>query len=192
MPPHPGRTTIKLDKGAETVTDIDSKTRSANGAAPTSRRVNRWAGRIRAFVTAVGFGNLLVAVVAGVVGASLVTEPENGGGVAAAIAVQAVTLPVLLARVAPAWAAGAQAAGVLLNEVAIGPMVRCGVIFPVMFVIVYQLGAADPEKHRMSRWLGIGACVATTAMELAFDPVLDSSSAIFVASLGLGFYCGAW
>jgi len=171
------------------VTDIDSNTRSANGAAPTSRRVNRWAGRIRAFVTAVGVGNLLVAVVAGVVGASLVTEPENGGGVAAAIAVQAVTLPVLLARVAPAWAAGAQAAGVLLNEVAIGPMVRCGVIFPVMFVIVYQLGAADPEKHRMSRWLGIGACVATTAMELAFDPVLDSSSAIFVASLGLGFYC---
>jgi len=133
-------------------------------------------------------GNLLVATVAGVVGASLVTEPENGGGVVAAIVVQAVTLPVLLARVAPAWAAGAQAAGVLLNEVAIGPMIRCGVTFPVMFVIVYQLGAADPAKHRIGRWLGIGACVATTAMELAFDPVLDSSSAIFVASLGLGFY----
>jgi hypothetical protein len=139
-----------LDKGAQTVTDIDSNTRSANAAAPTSRRPNRGAGRIRAFVTAVGLGNLLVAIVAGVVGASLVTEPENGGGIAAAIAVQAVTLPVLLARRAPAWAAGAQAAGALLNEVAIGPMIRCGVIFPVMFVDRLPTGRRGPHEasHR--------------------------------------------
>ena len=169
------------------MTDIDSNV--ANAAAPTRPQPNRWAGQIWAFVTAVGIGNLLFAVVAGVVGAWLVTEPDNGGGVAAAVLVQAVTLPVLLARVAPAWAAGALAAGALLNEVVIGPMIRCGVIFPVMFVIVYQLGAADPAKHRIGRWLGIGACVATSAMELAWDPVLDSSSAVFVASLGVGFYC---
>ncbi len=154
------------------MTDIDWNARSANAAAATPPRPNRWAGRIRAFVTAVGIGNLLFAIVAGVVGAWLATEPENGGGVAAAIVVLAVTLPVLLARVAPAWAAGALAAGALLNEVVIGPMVRCGVIFPVMFVIVYQLGAADPTKHRIGRWLGIGACVAASAMELAFDSVL--------------------
>jgi len=178
-----------LDKGVQTVTNIDWNARSANAAAATPPRPNRWTGRIRAFVAAVGIGNLLFAIVAGVVGALLVTEPDNGGGVAAAIVVQAVTLPVLLARRAPAWAAGALAAGALLNEVVIGPMVRCGVIFPVMFVIAYQLGAADPAKHRIGRWLGIGACVATSAMELAWDPVLDSSSAIFVASLGAGFYC---
>ena len=124
------------------MTDIDSNV--ANAAALTRPQPNRWAGQIWAFVTAVGIGNLLFAVVAGVVGAWLVTEPDNGGGVAAAVLVQAVTLPVLLARVAPAWAAGALAAGALLNEVVIGPMIRCGVIFPVMFVIVYQLGAADP------------------------------------------------
>ena len=78
------------------------------------------------------------------------TDQTNGGGVAAAVLVQFVTIPVLLAKVAPVWAAGALAAGVLLNEIVIGPMIRCGVVFPVMLVIVYQLGAADPGEtsHR--------------------------------------------
>ena len=149
----------------------------------------RWTGRFWAFVTAVGIGSLLFAIVAGVAGAVIVTEQFNGGGLAAAVLVQAVTLPVLLARIEPVWAACALAVGAVLNEVVIGPMVRCAVIFPVMLVIVYQLGAADPVKYRNVRWLGIGACVATTAMELAWDPALDGSSGIFVASLGVGFYC---
>jgi len=128
--------------------------------------------------------------VAGVAAVVAVTDPASGGGVAAAaVLVPFVTIPVLLAKVAPVWAAGALAAGVLLNEIIIGPMIRCGVVFPVMLVIVYQLGAADPGKHRIGRWLGIGACVATTAMELAWDPALDSSAAVFVGSLGVGFFC---
>ena len=67
------------------MTDIDSNV--ANAAAPTRPQPNRWAGQIWAFVTAVGIGNLLFAMVAGVVGAWLVTEPDNGGGVAAAVLV---------------------------------------------------------------------------------------------------------
>ena len=126
----------------------------------------------------------------GVAAVVSVTDEYNGGGVAAAVVlVPFVTIPVLLAKVAPVWAACALAAGVLLNEIIIGPMIRCGVVFPVMLVIVYQLGAADPGKHRIGRWLGIGACVATTAMELAWDPALDSSAAVFVGSLGVGFFC---
>jgi len=168
------------------VTDIDPNvTKAANPPGPADR-----AGRAWAFVTAVGIGNLLFAIVVGLAAVVSVTEEYNGGGVAAAVLlVPFVTIPVLLAKVAPVWAAFALAAGALLNEIVIGPMIRCGVIFPVMLVIVYQLGAADPGKHRINQWLGIGACVATTAMELAWDPALDSSAAIFVGSLGVGFFC---
>ena len=166
------------------MTDIDPNVANAGGTVPT-----RWTGRFWAFVTAVGIGNLLFAIVAGVAGAVVVTEPVNGGGVAAAVLVPGRHPAGAAGQIAPVWAACALAVGALLNEVVIGPMIRCGVIFPVMLVIVYQLGAADPVKYRIGRWLGIGACVATTAMELAWDPALDSSSGIFVASLGVGFYC---
>jgi hypothetical protein len=166
------------------VTDIDPNVaKAANKPEPADR-----AGRAWAFVTAVGIGNLLFAIVVGLAAVVSVTEEYNGGGVAAAVLlVPFVTIPVLLAKVAPVWAALALATGALLNEIVIGPMIRCGVIFPVMLVIVYQIGAADPGKHRTTQWLGIGACVATTAMELAWDPALDSSAAIFVGSLGVGF-----
>ncbi len=159
----------------------------ANGPAPTLPA--RRPGRIRSLVTTVGLANVLFAIVAGASAVLLVNDQKDAGALAAAVLVPFVAIPVLLARLAPVWAAVALAAGVLLNEAAIGPMVRCGVVFPVMLVIVYQLGAADPVKNRIGRWLGLAACVATTALELAWDPALDSSSAIFVASLGVGFYC---
>jgi signal transduction histidine kinase len=157
-------------------------------AVPAPAATNSRFADISGFVNTVGIGNLLLAIVFGIAAVVLVNDPANGGGVAAAVLAQALTLPILLAKVAPALAAGALTAGVLLNEILIGPMIRCGVVFPVMLVIVYQLGATDSGKHRSLKWLGLAACIATTAMELAWDPALDASSGLFIASLGLGFY----
>jgi len=108
--------------------------------------------------------------------------------VAAAIGSLAISVPVFFAGRAPARAAGAQAAGLLLNEILFGPMIRCGYAFPALLVIVFALGSADSVRHGSSRWLGLGACVATAAMMALWDPALDSSAAIFIAGLFVGFF----
>ena len=119
----------------------------------------------------------------------LVTDPQNGGELAAAILDQAVVLPVLLAKVAPVWAAVALAAGALLNEVAFGPMVRCGVVLPVMFVICLPTGRRGPGQtsprpmgrhRRLRRDGGDGT---------GLGPRLDRSAAILSVASAVGFYC---
>jgi signal transduction histidine kinase len=96
---------------------------------------------------------------------------------------------VLFARRWPAGAAMALAAGALLNEIVIGPMVRCGVMLPVLFLIAFQFGAVGPTLRRSMLALGVTAWVGVAAMELAWDPVLDSSAAVIIAALGGGFFC---
>ena len=82
-------------------------------AVPAPAATNSRFADISGFVNTVGIGNLLLAIVFGIAAVVLVNDPANGGGVAAAVLAQALTLPILLAKVAPALAAGALTTGVL-------------------------------------------------------------------------------
>ncbi len=149
--------------------------------------VPRPPSRTRALISEIGPGHLIAAVVLGLLGALLVSG--QGSNVAmAAILIQLTTLPVLLARIAPALAAGSLAMGVLVNEMIVGPMVRCGVVLPVLFAITYQLGAQAATTRRLPQLLGLSGCGAVALMELAWDPVLDRSAALIIVSLGTGLY----
>jgi len=143
--------------------------------------------RGRALISRIGIGYLVAAVVLGALGVMLVHD-QDGGGILAAVLIQATTLPVLLAKIAPASAAWFLAGGVLLNEAVIGSAVRCGVVLPVLFVIVYQLGSSMSPARRLQHVVGLVGCCAIALMELVWDPALDRSAALFIGSLGVGFY----
>ena len=142
---------------------------------------------VRALISTIGLGYLIAAVVLGVLGVVLINEQPDASALAAVL-IQAITLPVLLAKFAPQLASGLLAFGVLLNEVVLGPMIRCGVVLPVLFVIVYQLGSSAATSRPLRHWLAVAGCLAVAGMELAWDPVLDSSAALIIGSLGTGFY----
>lgn len=163
----------------------DATERATAAARPALRPRPR--ARARAVISAIGSGYVIAAVVLGALGVLLVSD-QPGNGVLAAVLIQATTLPVLLARFAPALAAGSLAVGVLLNEILVGPMVRCGVVLPVLFMIVYQLGWSAASTRPLSRWLGLAGCGGVALMELAWDPVLDRAAALLIGSLGIGFY----
>lgn len=143
--------------------------------------------RTRALISDIGPGYLVAAVVLGVFGVLLAGE-QDGSVTVAAILMQLTSLPVLLARVAPALAAGSLACGVLINEIVVGPMVRCGVVLPVLFAITYQLGAQFGTARRLQQWVGLAGCSAVALMELAWDPVLDRSAGLFIGSFGVAVY----
>ena len=145
--------------------------------------------RLRAVVGFFGLPCILFAAVLGAAGVLLAADPGNGGSVAAVLMIQTLTVPALFARRWPAWAAIALAIGALLNEIVIGPMVRCGVVLPVLFLIAYQFGSSGPALRRPMLVFGVTAWVGVAAMELAWDPVLDSSAAVIIAALGGGFFC---
>ena len=145
--------------------------------------------RLRRVVGLFGLPCIVFAAVLGVGGALLATDPINGGTVGAVLMSLTLTLPALFARRWPAWAAIALAAGALLNEVVIGPMVRCGVVLPVLFLIAFQFGSIGPTLRRPILVSGLAAWIGVAAMELAWDPVLDSSAAVIIAALGGGFFC---
>jgi len=88
-------------------------------------RLWRPAGRLRA----VGWDDIALAAVLrlwaiGLVSGVFVAKPHNG--VAAAIVVLAMTIPVAWERRAPLAAAAAVAVGAALKELLIEPMLRCG------------------------------------------------------------------
>jgi signal transduction histidine kinase len=134
-----------------------------------------------------GVGFVVAAVILGVLGVLLVSD-QPGGDVLAAVLIQTTTLPVLLARIAPPLAAWTLAGGVLLNEIVLGPQVRCGVVLPVLFVIVYQLGSSAATARRLHYRLGLVGCAAVAVMELVWDPALDWSAPLIIGILGIGFY----
>ena len=93
------------------------------------------------------------------------------GGVAAAVAVLAMTLPVAWERRAPAAAAAAVAAGAALNELLIGPMVRCGPGLPAVLAIAFFAGTRlDGRKLAIA----VTFCLGAVTTQAFFDPNLGA------------------
>jgi signal transduction histidine kinase len=123
----------------------------------------------------VGWGDIALAAILslwaiGLTSGVFVTRPHSG--VAAAIVVLAMTIPVAWERRNPLAAAAAVAVGAALNELLIGPMVRCGPGLPAVFVIAF-FAATRLDR----RWLVAAAalCLAAVTLQSFYDPNLGAS-----------------
>jgi len=107
-----------------------------------------------------------VCLVSGVIGTGYAQ-----GGASAAAAVLTMTLPVAWERRAPAAAAVAVALGAVLNELLIGPMVRCGAALPAVLAIAFFAGT-----RLAGRRLAVAAasCLGAVTVQAFFDPRLGA------------------
>jgi signal transduction histidine kinase len=134
-----------------------------------------WLWRPAWRVRDVGWGDIALAALLsawaiGLVSDAIVTKPH--GGIAAAIVVLAMTVPVAWERRNPLAAAAAVAVGAGLNELLIGPMVRCGPGLPAVFVIAF-FAATRLESRRLL--VAEALCLAAVIQQSFFDPNLGPS-----------------
>jgi len=121
----------------------------------------------------IGWGDLVFAALLSawvIILCGVKTAPHAGA--AAAIVALAMTLPVVWERRAPLAAAAAVAAGAALNELLIGPMVRCGPGLPAVFVIAFFAGTRlDPRRLAAAA----ACCLAAVAVQAFYDPNLGAA-----------------
>jgi hypothetical protein len=123
----------------------------------------------------VGWGDVALAAILsvwaiGLVSGVVVAKPHSG--VAAAIVVLAMTIPVAWERRNPLAAAAAVAVGAALNELLIGPMVRCGPGLPAVFVIAF-FAATRLDRRRLVAAAAL--CLAAVSLQSFYDPNLGAS-----------------
>jgi signal transduction histidine kinase len=123
----------------------------------------------------IGWGDIALAAVlslwaVGLTSRLFVTRPHSG--VAAAIVVLAMTIPVAWERRNPLAAAAAVAIGAALNELLIGPMVRCGPGLPAVFVIAFF---AATRLDRRGLVAAAALCLAAVTLQSFYDPNLGAS-----------------
>jgi signal transduction histidine kinase len=134
-----------------------------------------WLWRPALRLREVGWGDIALAAILSVWAIGLtsgVVKTAPHSGVAAAILVLAMTIPVAWERRAPLAAAAAVAVGAALNELLIGPMVRCGPGLPAVFVIAF-FAATRLDRRRL---VVAGAlCLAAVVLQSFYDPNLGAS-----------------
>ena len=121
----------------------------------------------------------VVAVSAGVVQ----TRPHVSAGAAAGVL--AMTLPVAWRRPRPLTAAGVLAAAAVLNGIVFGPLARCGVALPAIFLVAYAVGARC-DRNRSA--LGLLICAGAVVAEGLYDPRIEASGLSFVLPLLAAFF----
>lgn len=123
----------------------------------------------------IGWGDIALAAILSLWAIGLVSgtfTSQRHSGVAASIVVLAMTVPVVWERRAPLAAAAAVAVGAALNELLIGPMVRCGPGLPAVFVIAY-FAATRLDWRRLI--IAAAFCLAAVALQSFYDPNLGAS-----------------
>jgi signal transduction histidine kinase len=123
----------------------------------------------------IGWGDIALAALLslwaiGLVSGVVKTAPHSGA--AAAILVLAMTVPVAWERRAPLAAAAAVAIGAALNELLIGPMVRCGPGLPAVFVIAF-FAATRLDRRRLV--IAVALCLGAVTLQAFYDPNLGPS-----------------
>jgi signal transduction histidine kinase len=129
----------------------------------------------------IGWGDVALAALLslwaiGIVSRVFQTQPHSG--VAASIAVLAMTIPVAWERRAPLGAAVAVAVGAALNELLIGPMIRCGPGLPAVFVIAY-FAATRLDWRRLL--VATAFCLAAVSLQSYYDPALGGVGFLIAA-----------
>ncbi len=123
----------------------------------------------------IGWGDVLLAGILSLYAIALVTgvikTGHPHGGVIAAVAVLAMTLPVAFERRAPGAAGAAVAVGAAANGLLIGPMVRCGPALPAVLAIAFFAGTRL-DGRRLA--LAAAFCLGAVTTQAFFDPNLGA------------------
>jgi len=134
----------------------------------------------------IGVVNLLLTLVLAVAAVRLANIDVNPGGVITSILLVATVLPLLAVRPAPGLAALAVAVVVLVVQLVVGPLVTCGVVVPVTWVMWFRLGAR--RLRRRQQVTVVAGLLAATVVEGRLDPVLGGGldDEVFLAAVAVG------
>ncbi len=108
-------------------------------------------------------------------------------GVAALLGVFAMIIPVAWRRRAPLAAAAGLAAAALLNGLIFGPLVRCGPVLPVIFLLAFTAGA---RYGRAKAAAGLLVCCVAAVAEGLYDPQIEGQGLLFVVPIVVVFFAG--
>jgi hypothetical protein len=127
---------------------------------------------------------LSAAPIAVATGALSLSHGQRHPGVAACLAVIALTLPVAWRRPWPLTAAAVMAIGAVVNGLAFGNIVRCGVALPAVYLVAFAI-AARVSRPRVA--VGLALCAADVVVEGSYDPQIGWSGIPFVLVLLVAF-----
>jgi hypothetical protein len=140
---------------------------------------HRWDLSVPDVVIGVALSAIPVAVAAG----TLHIE-KHYPGVAACLGVIGLTLPVAWRRPLPLTAAAVMAAAAVVNVLAFGPLIRCGVALPAVYIVAFGIAARVGWPRAA---VGLALCAADVAAEGYYDPQIGWSGLAFVLPLLLAF-----
>ena len=122
-----------------------------------------------------GFLSLYIALItSGLLPASMTANP--GARPVAALAALAMTVPVAWERRAPLAAAAAVALGAVLNEYAVGPMVRCGPALVAVLAIAFFAGTRLTARRLVAAAV---LCAGSVTVQSVYDPHLQPGFVFF-------------
>jgi hypothetical protein len=104
-----------------------------------------------------------------------VQDPEVNASVLAVPVFLLITVPVAWRRSAPIAALVAVFAALLLHIALFGSVVRCGVMFPLIFLLAFAAGAVLERREAL---LGLGLALAITATMVVADAADDIVSGL--------------
>jgi signal transduction histidine kinase len=123
----------------------------------------------------IGWGDIALAAVLTVWAVLLVSGlwpgTRNQGGVFAAVAVLAMTVPVAWERRAPLAAAAVLAVGALGNELLAGHLVRCGPGLPAVLLVAFFAATRLDVRGLV---VAEACCLASIALQAFYDPQLGA------------------
>lgn len=132
----------------------------------------------------IGRRDVAIAAVLSLLGLVLMYQDANNHKIDASYLAMpvfpAVTIPVLWRRAAPLAALAAVLVSLAVHIALFGTVTRCGVAFPVIFVLIFAAGARlEPHRALIALALGIGAIAV---MASADSQVNERHAAPFACS----------
>jgi hypothetical protein len=140
---------------------------------------HRWDASVPDVVIGVALSAIPVVVAAG---ALHLESPDPG--VAACLGVIGLTLPVAWRRPLPLTAAAVMAAAAVVNGLAFGHVIRCGVALPAVFMVAFGIAARVGWPRAA---VGLALCAVDVVVEGCYDPQIGWPGLTFVLPLLLAF-----
>ncbi|HEX4063106.1 MAG TPA: hypothetical protein VHY58_18980 [Streptosporangiaceae bacterium] len=111
------------------------------------------------------------------------TPPKISAG--AFVGVLVMIAPVAWRRRAPLIAAAVLMAAALLNGLVFGPLVRCGVALPAIFLVAFAVAARRDGARAAA---GLLLCGGAAIAEALYDPQIEGQGLVFVLPLLVAFF----
>lgn len=124
-----------------------------------TQRVGVWDIAIAGVLTALGAWLSLINI----------NDPEIGASWLAVPAFAAVTIPVIWRRRSPLAVVGAVVVALALNVVLVGDLIRCGVVFPTLFLMAFTVAG---RLDRVPALAGLGIALVGVVLVSTTDPVI--------------------